>query len=131
MPDEHPPKQARVSLIEDHGTFRQALALMLDMEPDFIVVAQAGSLAEAREVSVGTDLAIVDLALPDGNGADLIGELRRANPDVRILVLSATLDESNRDRVKELGAAGVLDKLAGVDEIIRELRRLGASDDIS
>ncbi len=66
----------------------------------------------------------MDLALPDGNGVELIGELRYANPDVKILVLSATLDEASRDLVVDLGAAGVLDKLAGVDEILEALRRL-------
>jgi DNA-binding NarL/FixJ family response regulator len=131
MSDELPPKQARVSLIEDHGSFRQALALMLDMEPDFTVVSQAGSLSEARAALVATDLAIVDLALPDGDGADLIAELRRANPDVKILILSATLDEANRVRVMKRGAAGVLDKLAGVDEILEELRRLGTAGEVT
>lgn len=124
MPEELPSEQTRVTLIEDHGSFRQSLAFMLDMEPDFTVVSQAGSLAEARRVLEGTDLAIVDLALPDGNGVELIGELRHVNPDVKILVLSATLDEASRDLVVDLGAAGVLDKLAGVADILEALRRL-------
>jgi DNA-binding NarL/FixJ family response regulator len=53
---------------------------MFDREPEFEVVAQAGCLAEAREELGGMDLAVVDLDLPDGDGAELIGELREANP---------------------------------------------------
>jgi CheY-like chemotaxis protein len=82
-------------LVEDHSTFRGILAFLLEREPDFEVLAQAGSLAEAREalgrqsVDRGIDLAVVDLALPDGKGTDLIEELRRSSPGVRIVVLSA------------------------------------------
>ncbi len=120
----------RIMLVEDHTTFRQALAFMLEQDPDFEVVAQAGSLAEARRVLDGTaspegiDAAVIDLALPDGNGVDLVGELRRHNPGVTVLVLSATLSQANLAKAVEAGADGLLDKLAGPGEIIGALRRL-------
>ena len=66
MADGSSAELVRVMLVEDHASFRQALALVLNMEPDFVVVAEAGSLADARAVSEGVDFAIVDLALPDG-----------------------------------------------------------------
>ena len=113
-------------LVEDHASFREALAFVFDLEGDFEVVVRAGSLAEARASSEACDFAIVDLALPDGSGVDLIGELLRSNPDVTVLVLSATLDEENVARLVGSGASGVLDKLAGVDEIVEEMRRLKA-----
>lgn len=114
----------RVMLVEDHSSFRQALAFVLDQERDFAVVAQAGSLSEARSIEEGADFAIVDLALPDGSGVNLIEDLRRTNFSLTVLVLSATLDDESIARVVETGAAGVVDKLAGLDEIIQEVRRL-------
>ena len=117
-------KPTRVMLVEDHASFRQALAFVLDQERDFTVVAQAGSLSEARSIEEGADFAIVDLALPDGSGVNLIEDLRRTNSNLTVLVLSATLDDENIARVVETGAAGVVDKLAGLDEIIQEVRRL-------
>jgi DNA-binding NarL/FixJ family response regulator len=53
------------------------------------VVAQAGSLGEARRVMRGreADLGVIDLALPDGEGVELIEEMREANPDFAALVL--------------------------------------------
>lgn len=116
----------RVMLVEDHSSFRQALAFVLDQERDFAVVAQAGSLSEARSIEEGADFAIVDLALPDGSGVNLIEDLRRANLSLTVLVLSATLDDESIARVVDTGAAGVVDKLAGLDEIIQEVRRLRA-----
>ncbi len=126
MADENFSRPVRVMLVEDHASFRQALAFVLDLEQDFVVVDQVGSLAEARRASENCDFAIVDLALPDGSGIDLIEELRRSNPDVPVLILSATLDEENIVRLVEAGASGVLDKLAGVDEIVAEAQRLRA-----
>lgn len=124
--DESPSGPARVVLVEDHVSFRQALAFVLDAESDFVVVGQAGSLAEGRTALGGCDFAIVDLALPDGSGVDLVEEVRRSNPGVTVLILSATLDEENLARLVDAGASGVLDKLAGVDEIVAEAQRLRA-----
>jgi DNA-binding NarL/FixJ family response regulator len=55
-------------LVEDHASFRQAVAALIDREPGFTIVRQAGSLAEARTMLDGVDVAIVDLDLPDGYG---------------------------------------------------------------
>src|SRR3712207_9097372 len=126
MADESSSEPVRVMLVEDHASFRQALAFVLELEQDFVVVDQAGSLAEARAASGSSNFAIVDLALPDGSGVDLIENLRRSNPDVTVLILSATLDEENIARSVEAGASGVLDKLAGGDEIVAEAQRLRA-----
>lgn len=79
----------RVLLVDDHATFREPLAFMFDREAGFEVVAGAGSLAEARRMLDGIDLAVVDLDLPDGDGTELIGELRAANPHGMVLVLTA------------------------------------------
>ncbi len=132
MPEEGFPRPLRVMLVEDHASFRQALAFMLAQDQDFEVVAQAGTLAEARRGLDGRDgtdrieAAVIDLALPDGNGAELVGELSGHNPDMTVLVLSATLSPENLTKAVQAGADGVLDKLAGVGEIVGELRRLSA-----
>ena len=67
----------RILLVEDHASFRQTLALVFDQQPEFEVVAQAGTLAEARLAMDGSevDLGVIDLTLPDGEGTELIEEL--------------------------------------------------------
>jgi DNA-binding NarL/FixJ family response regulator len=116
----------RVLLVEDHASFRQTLALIFDRETDFEVVAQAGTLADARQVANGLqlDLGIIDLSLPDGEGMEIIKDLREANPDFSALVLTASLDRADYARAVEAGAAGVLHKSADVDEIVDAARRL-------
>jgi DNA-binding NarL/FixJ family response regulator len=94
-------------LVEDHAAFRQSLASLLSQEPDLEVVAQAGSLAQARQMlDTSLDVAVLDLSLPDGDGRDLIGELRRRHSGISILVLSVMLGPSHQaDEVEATGAA--------------------------
>jgi DNA-binding NarL/FixJ family response regulator len=101
---------------------------LLGLEPDLEVVAQAGSLAEARGYAsmASFDVAVLDLGLPDGNGADLIAELHEANPSAAVLVLSASLDARNVERATEAGADEILDKLANPSEVVSAIRRLGS-----
>ena len=117
-------------LVEDHASFRQTLAFVFDQEPGYEVVAQAGTLAEARGEMDGVeaDLGVIDLTLPDGEGTELIAELREANPDFAALVLTASLDRAEHARAVEAGAAGVLHKSADVDAILDATRRLGEGE---
>ena len=120
----------RILLVEDHASFRQTLAFVFDQQPEFEVAAQAGTLAEARLAMDGSeaDLGVIDLTLPDGEGTELIGELREANPHFAALVLTASLDRTEHARAVEAGAAGVLHKSADVDAILDATRRLGEGE---
>jgi DNA-binding NarL/FixJ family response regulator len=115
----------RVMLVEDHLAFRQALALLLGREPDLEVVAQAGSLAQARQMlDTRLDVAVLDLALPDGDGRELISELRKTNTGISVLVLSATIAPGKLDEVLKAGADAVLHKVESPQTIVEEVRRL-------
>jgi DNA-binding NarL/FixJ family response regulator len=120
-------KQIRVMLVEDHPDFRDLMEVLLGSQSDIKLVAQAGSLAEARNHAVRFefDVAVLDLGLPDGDGVDLIADLRQANPDVGVLILSASLDASSFERAAE--ADEILDKLAPLDEVLGTVRRLGTA----
>jgi DNA-binding response OmpR family regulator len=65
---------------------------------------------------------VLDLVLPDGDGSDLIGELRRSNPGVTVVVLSAATGPGDLDQ-----ADAVLGKEESPSTIAREVRRLGKS----
>src|SRR5215213_11477070 len=115
----------RVMLVEDHAAFRQSLASLLSQEPDLDVVAQAGSLAEARDVlDTLLDVAVLDLSLPDGDGRDLIGELRQRNAGITVLVLTVMLGPGHLEEVMKAGADAVLHKVASRPTIVEEVRRL-------
>ncbi len=131
---------ARVLLVDDHPSFRQALAFMLRQEPEVDAVAQAGSLAEARGALAGgagngngggqIDVAVLDLDLPDGHGADLIKDVHAASPDARVLILTASTDRYDAARAVEIGADGVLLKTGTIEEILAAVRRLAAGESL-
>ncbi|HKH12433.1 MAG TPA: response regulator transcription factor [Rubrobacter sp.] len=125
-------EKTRILLVEDHASFRQALAFMFEREPEFAVVGQAGSLAEAREFLNGSgdgmDVAVCDLALPDGDGFDLIEELASRDGKVITLVLSASLEPARFARAVEAGASGVLHKAAAIGDIVEAVKRLRAGE---
>ena len=120
-------RRTRVMIVEDHADFRDLMEDLLGRQPDIELLAQAGSLAEARAraARLELDVAILDLGLPDGSGADLIADLRRDGNEVRVLVLSASLDPGGIEKARSAGADEILDKLTPVDEVLATVRRLG------
>lgn len=127
-------ERTRILLLDDHDSFRQPLAFMLEREPDLRVVAQAGSLSEAREVLNGAgetvDVAVVDLDLPDGSGTEFISELVKANRRALVLVLSAHSEKGRLARAVEAGASGLLHKSSRIGEILDAVRRLRAGEQL-
>jgi DNA-binding NarL/FixJ family response regulator len=118
----------RLLIVDDHRSFRESIAFMLDREADLHVVGQAGSLAEARRVldagQERVDVAMIDLDLPDGNGTDFIADLRARHPEIIVLVLTGSDSAADRAYAVEAGAAAVLHKSANVSEIAEGIRRL-------
>src|SRR5918993_3650592 len=124
-----PTTPLKVMLVEDDTAFREALAFVLAKEHELEVVAQAGSLAEARQALDGRldgrlDVAVVDLGLPDGDGSELIGELRQTDSGISVVVLSAAMGLGHLDDVVKARADAVLDKVESIPTIVEEVRRL-------
>ena len=89
------------------------------------MVTQAASLAEGRSISPGEiDVALIDIFLPDGDGIDLVRQLRQVEPPLSILALTGSLDPNLEVLAKEAGADEVLYKAAGVVEIADAIKRV-------
>ena|SRR5215203_93042 len=118
----------RLLMVEDHAAFRDALAVMLDRPPDLKVAGQCGSLAECRSLGRFPDIDVVllDLLLLNGDGTELIGVLQGANPRVKVLILTASVEAGLLERMAEAGADRVLDKTSVLEEIAGEVRRLAS-----
>jgi two-component system, NarL family, response regulator DevR len=127
-------EETRIVVVDDHDTFRDPLAFMLEREPDLTGVARPRSLFEAREVleseGLAVDVAIVDLNLPDGSGADFIRDLQRSRPRAMALVSSATSEEKYLAKAIESGAAAVMHKSTPMSELMGALRRLAAGEQL-
>ncbi len=124
----------RLLLVDDHLSFNQSFAFLLEYEIGMTVEGQAGSLAEARRFlalsGASIDVAVVDLALPDGDGAVLAHELCMVSPAGRVLILTATVDPRDYVRAVEAGAAGVLHKSVPMPEVVEAIRRVAAQEQL-
>jgi len=111
----------RVLIVDDHPVVRAGLRAFLELQDDFEVAAEAGSLAEARERAreADPDLVLLDLQLPDGSGLVLIDELART---ARVLVLTSFLDEAKVRHAMRHGASGYLLKHAGPAALLDKVR---------
>jgi DNA-binding NarL/FixJ family response regulator len=100
------PDPIRILIVDDHAVVRKGLALVLRLEPDLEVVAEADNgrvgLEKARQLN--PDIALVDLVMPEMDGREMALTLRKTLPHIKIMILSGTeVDE----RVFDLIAVGV------------------------
>jgi two-component system response regulator DesR len=100
----------RLLLAEDQGMMRGALALLLNLEPDMEVVAEAGTgtAALAAALRVRPDVALLDIEMPAGSGLDTAAALRRQLPSCRVLILTTFGRPGYLRRAMEAGARGFL-----------------------
>lgn len=122
----------RILLLDDHPVLRHGLSALLGTQPDFEVVAEAGSADEAVELAArdGVDVALVDLDLgadrPDGIAATR--GILRAGPATRVLVFTAYDSDADIVRAIDAGASGYLVKDSRPAELFRAIRSAAAGE---
>lgn len=118
----------RLLLADDHPIVREGLAAVLETQPDFAVVGQAGdgaqAVAMARELH--PDLVLLDLAMPQMDGAEALAAMRRDRPDLRALVFTAFDTDDRIIGAVQAGAQGYLLKGAPREELFRAIRVVAA-----
>lgn len=116
----------RILLVDDHPLMRKGLAMSLDSEPDFTVVAQCASAEEAMDVleEANPDLAVVDVSLPGMSGLELIKHVLALREDLKILVASRHDESLYAERAIRAGARGYVMKLEAADVILKAVRRV-------
>src|SRR6185312_12735021 len=119
----------RVLIVDDHPIWRDAVARDLSAA-GFDVRASVGEGRQAVRVapSLGCDVAVLDLHLPDLSGPEVIRGLLERCPTLRILVLSASGEQQDVLDAVKAGASGYVLKSASSDELVSAARRTAAGD---
>lgn len=114
----------RLLLVDDHTSFRGALAFMLGREDDITVVGEAGNLADAHAILQRhpVDVALVDLDLAGEDGVSLVKAMHAQYPQSAAIVLTANQRPEGRAMAVAAGAVGVLLKTASIPEVIAAVR---------
>jgi|FEC22Drversion2_1045045.scaffolds.fasta_scaffold00284_13 two-component system response regulator RegA len=113
--------QGVLLLADDDTSFRQRLAVTLGRRG--FDVRPAASLAEARSLmrEIEPAFAVLDLRLGDGNGLDLVAELRQRHPDIRIVILTGYGNLATAVAAVKEGAIDYLAKPADPEDIVAAL----------
>ena len=122
----HRPHRFRVLLVDDHALLRMGLRHLFAAEPDLEVVADVGTVREAREALLAhkPDLLVLDLGLGDDFGLGWLPRLREDSPQTRILVLSSHAEQLYAERVLRAGAQGYVMKSAPTAELLNAVRQV-------
>jgi len=120
----------RIVLVEDHVLVREGTKDMLNRQPDFQVVAEAGDGEEAINLvsELCPDIVIMDIELPKINGIEATKRIKASNPAISVLVLTAYDNDQYIFALLEAGAAGYLLKDASTSELIQTIRAVYAGE---
>ena len=122
------PAPIRIVLCDDHPIVLEGIAALLQGDPRFRVVARCGDGAQCVRAlrELAPDLALVDLAMPEMNGLEVLDAAARERLPVRVAILTATRNAADVARAYRAGAWGILLKDAAPGEILAALAEIAA-----
>jgi len=118
----------RIHLVDDHNMFRAGLKMILDETLDIRVVGEAGSIAEALELTANgeADVMVLDVQIGNENGLDIIRELKSLRPDLAILILSMNAEEQYALRAFKAGVSGYMTKNKAPHELVGAIQKIAS-----
>ncbi|HEY2597143.1 MAG TPA: response regulator transcription factor [Candidatus Dormibacteraeota bacterium] len=121
----------RIGIVDDHPVFRFGLKRALEREADFDVTWELGSATniDAQMRRTPVDVILMDLYMGSGkDGFAATRDVIERWPGVKVLVISASVDERNVLASARAGADGFLPKAMPVSDMVRSIRRLASGD---
>jgi two-component system response regulator NreC len=120
----------RIVLADDHVVVRHGLRMLLDGEPGFEVVAEAGDVESARRYVRGhhPQVLVLDLNMPGGSSLEAIPLIRQDSPNTQIVVLTMQEEPAFARQALGAGALGYVLKEAASDELLAAVRRAAAGE---
>jgi DNA-binding NarL/FixJ family response regulator len=120
----------RIAIVDDHALVRDGLARLLGLEEDLTVVGSCGDGAGALTLAAACrpDVLLLDIALPDADGLDLVAEIRRVSPETRVLMLSMHSEPEYAAEAIARGACGLVAKSASAEALVDAIRRVAVGE---
>lgn len=116
----------RILVADDHAVVRRGVLQILDDAPEPFVIDEASSGSEVLRVARERDydLILLDIALPDINGMEVLNRLEEEHPDIAVLILSMYPEKQYASRTLKAGASGYLTKDSAPGELLSAVRRI-------
>lgn len=118
----------RILLADDHRLVREGIRLVLEMESDMIVVAEAenGLVAVQKAQELKPDVVVMDLSMPEMNGIDATSRITRDIPEVRVIALSMNCNQRFITEVLSAGANGFVLKECASEVLVSAIRTVAS-----
>jgi DNA-binding NarL/FixJ family response regulator len=118
----------RVYLADDHAVVRAGLKALINAEPEMEVSGEASDGRTACEQAQESqpDVVVMDVSMPEMNGAQATARLKQASPHVKVLALTVHEDKGYLRLLLEAGASGYVLKRAAAEELIHAIRTVAA-----
>jgi DNA-binding NarL/FixJ family response regulator len=118
-----------VLLVDDHELIRQGLRHAFEREPQFEVVGEAGTAAEALALGeeLHPDVVVLDVRLPDGSGLDAARQLRALLPQAGIVMLTMYAGDEQLFGALDAGASAFVSKESPAEEVVAAARHAASS----
>ncbi len=115
----------KVLIVDDHPMVRKGLALFVSGFDDLLLVGEAGNAQEALDLYAlhSPDVVLMDMVLPDVDGAQIIRMMRQLDSEAAIIALTSFGEEALIEAALHAGARGFLYKNIGVDELADAIRQ--------
>ena len=124
------PEQIRILLMDDHAMLRAGLRALLEAEPGFLVVGEAGTgeegVMKARQLK--PNVVVMDLSMPGEGGLAAVREISALGQDIRTLVLTMHGEEEHLLPVLEAGGSGYVNKRSADEELIEAIKTVAVGD---
>jgi two-component system response regulator NreC len=119
-----------IVLADDHAVVRSALHMLLEAEPDFEVVAEAGDADSARRYVLGhkPSVLVLDLNMPGRPSLEVIPDIREASPQTEIVVLTMQSEPAFARKALQAGVRGYVLKEAADSELVQAVRSAAAGE---
>jgi two-component system response regulator NreC len=123
-------KQIRILLVDDHAVLRAGLRALLEAEPGFLVVGEAGTGEEGvmKAKQLLPDVVVMDLSMPGAGGLEAVREISALGKDIRTLVLTMHGEEEHLLPVLEAGGSGYVNKRSADEELIEAIKTVAAGE---
>jgi DNA-binding NarL/FixJ family response regulator len=125
-----PATDLRVVLVDDHAVVRAGLRAVVDACPGIRVAGEASNGLEAVRLaeSLRPDVMVMDLSMPEMDGATATERIHSQWPDIRIIALTAHEDRAHLTRLLQAGATGYVLKRGAADELVNAIRAVAAGE---
>ena len=117
-------RKTTVMIVDDHSVVRMGLTAIINLEKDFTVCGEAenGNEAAKAAAALKPDVIIMDLVMPDMDGADTTKEILKISPDSHVLILTTFGSAADISRAFEAGATGAVTKNLSNDDLMKAIR---------